>query len=351
MDTLSHGFAGAILSRPLAGRSGSSRAALLLGFVTAMLPDIDAVWAGDRIGYLRYHRGWTHSFVLMPLVSLGLALLSRAIWRQTPLWKLWLFCAVGQTSHILFDWITSYGTMFLIPLSRHRYSLDWVFILDPFFTGVPAAALVAAAIWRKRARAITAAGAAVLAAYIGMCAVLHARALSLWVALDRPPAGRRVAAVPQFLSPFRWLGLSEHESEMHAAFFDIGPFARGIPDPKPPDSVLDALRTLPDFYAAPERIVVRHFPSAPDSPWRNTARALPSVSTYLQFGRFPLESVTAKPDGSAEYTIQDLRFLPFFAGPWGRDESGGFSRQPFVYRVSFDAGGRVVEQGFVPVRR
>src|SRR5262249_6216743 len=157
--------------------------------------------------------------------------------------------------------------MFLIPLSRQRYSLDWLFILDPFFTGIPAAALVAAAIWRKRARAITAAGAVLLAAYIRVCALMHARALSLWIALDGPPAGRRVAVVPQFLSPFRWLGLSEHESEMHAAFFDIGPFARGLPEPKPPESVLDALRTLPDFYPPPERIVVRRFPSATDSPW------------------------------------------------------------------------------------
>jgi inner membrane protein len=350
LDTLSHGFAGAVLTRPLVGRSGA-RAALLLGFLTAMLPDLDALWAGGRIGYLRYHRGWTHSFVLMPLVSLGLALLARAIWRQTPVLQLWLFCAVGQASHILFDWITSYGTMFLIPLSRNRYSLDWVFILDPFFTGIPAAALVAAAIWRERARAITVAGAALLAAYIGACALLHARALSIWVALDRPPAGRRVAAVPQFLSPFRWLGLSEHESELHAAFFDIGPFARGVANPKPPERVLDALKSLPDFYPPPERIVVRRFPSAPDSPWRETARALPSVGTYLQFARFPLETVTAKPDASADYAIQDLRFLPFFAGPWGRDASGGFSPQPFVYRVSFDAAGRVVEQGFVPVRR
>jgi len=349
LDTLSHGFAGAVLSRPLAGRTGT-RAALLLGFVTAMLPDLDAFWAGDRIGYLRHHRGWTHSFVLMPLVSLALALLARRVWRETPLRRLWLYCAVGQASHIAFDWITSYGTMFLIPFSRHRFSLDWVFILDPFFTGIPAAALLAAAIWRDRARVITAAGGALLGVYIGICAVLHARALSLWIALDHPPAGRRVAAVPQFLSPFRWLGLSEHEGEMHAAFFDMGPFARGTSNPRPPDRVLDALKSLPDFYPPPDRITLRRFPSAPDSPLREKARALRSVQTYLQFARFPLETVTVRTDGTADYTIQDLRFLPFFGGPWGRDESGRFRREPFVYRVRFDAAGKVSEEGFVPGR-
>ena len=34
-----------------------------------------------------------------------------------------------------------------------------------------------------------------------------------------------MAALPQFLSPFRWLGLSDHGNALHYAFFDIGPFA------------------------------------------------------------------------------------------------------------------------------
>jgi inner membrane protein len=346
LDTLSHGIAGAVLARPAAGRGGA-RAALLLGFVTAMLPDLDFLWAGDRIGYLRTHRGWTHSFVLMPLVSLGLALLARAVWRDTALRRLWLLCAIGQASHIAFDWMTSYGTMLLIPFTRHRYSLDWVFILDPFFTGIPAVALVLAGIYRQRARAIALAGSAALLAYIGACGLLHARALEIWVALDRPPAGRRVAVVPQFLSPFRWLGLSEHEGELHAAFFDIGPFARGLPNPKPPDRILDVLKVLPDFYPPPGHLVTRRFPSAPDSPVREEARSLPSVRIYREFARFPLETVTRQADGSSVYSIQDLRFLPFFAGPWGRDETGRLGRQPFVYRMQFDAEGRVLEQGFV----
>ncbi len=49
---------------------------------------------------------------------------------------LWFYAAVGVLSHIVFDWITSFGTMFWTPLSRARYSLDWVFILDPIFSGI-----------------------------------------------------------------------------------------------------------------------------------------------------------------------------------------------------------------------
>lgn len=349
MDTLSHGLAGSVLTRAVA-QPRAARAALLLGFVTSMLPDLDFLWAGDRVGYLRVHRGWTHSFVLMPLVSLGLALLAHRLFRSARLSRLWLFCAIGQVSHIVFDWMTSYGTMFLIPLTRARFSLDWVFILDPLFTGIPAVSLIAAFVLRDRARVISAVGAAVLLSYIGFCAAVHARALEAWKALDRPPAGGRVAVVPQFLSPFRWLGVAEHADEVHAAFFDIGPFARGTDNPRPPDRVLDVLRVLPDFYPPPGRARVRRFPRAPESAVREAARALPEVRTYLEFARFPLETVTRAADGAAEYSIQDLRFLPFFMGPLGRDEGGRSMREPFFYRVRFDASGRPVERGFLPGR-
>ena len=61
-----------------------------------------------------------------------------------------VFGAVGIASHILFDWITSFGIMFWIPFSRRRYALDWVFILDPFFTGIVSLTLFAATIFRSR---------------------------------------------------------------------------------------------------------------------------------------------------------------------------------------------------------
>ena len=35
--------------------------------------------------------------------------------------------------------------------------------------------------------------------------------------------------------------------------------------------------------------------------------------------------------------MQDLRFLPWFTGPWERGGEEGIRRQPFVYRVRFDA--------------
>jgi hypothetical protein len=77
------------------------------------------------------------------------------------------------------------------------------------------------------------------------------------------------------------------------------------------------------------------------------ARALPDVQTYLAFARFPFLTVVPEKDGVSAITLEDLRFLPWFSGPWQRDPKGGLRRQPFVYRLRLDASGRVLDRSFV----
>jgi inner membrane protein len=346
MDTLTHGIAGSVLTRSLTPRPGA-RPALVLGAIAGMFPDCDFLFMADRMSYLRNHRGWTHSFVALPVFALGLALIGKLAFRRARLPQLWVFCAAAIASHILLDWITSFGTMFLVPLSRTRYSLDWVFILDPFLTGTAAVALVAALLWRGRARAIAAVGTVLLCTYVAFCAVQHGRALAAWRRIDAPAAGARIAVLPQFLSPFRWLGLSDREGEIHVAFFDIGPFARGVPNPRPPERPSEILRSLSDFYPPPSRAVLLQFRKPPESRLLVAARALPDVQTYLAFARFPLATVDPEPDGGAAITWEDLRFLPWFSGPWQTDRKTGLRREPFVYRLRLDAAGRPIERGFV----
>lgn len=346
MDTISHGIAGAVLGRSLTDRPGAPTA-LVVGAAAAMLPDLDFIYIGSRLDYLREHRGWTHSFLVMPFLALAVALVAKTFARKTRLTTLWLFAAVGILSHILFDWITSFGTMFWTPLSRVRYSLDWVFILDPLFTGIVLMTLVFALVDRTRGRRIAAVGSGLLVLYIAFCAVLHARALKAWKRLDVPPPAAKVAVLPQFLSPFRWLGLSELPDSVHAAFFDIGPFAEGADDPRPPERWGQILSSLRDSYPPPDRVRIQRFDRPPDSPVLEAARALPDIGIYMAFARFPLETVSPEKDGGAEVVVQDLRFLPWFTGPWERGGNQGFRRQPFVYRVRFDAGLHAVERGFV----
>ncbi len=346
MDTPSHGFAGAILGRSLADRPGA-RAALWIGFVAAMVPDLDFLFLSGQLDYLKNHRGWSHSFVYLPIFSFGIAAVSRHVFRRARLRDLWLFSAAGIASHILCDWITSFGTMFWTPISRERYSLDWVFIIDPFFTAISLVTLILSVILRARSRRVAILGTSLLAAYVLFCAVVHARALREWKRIDRPPPGAPVAVLPQLLSPFRWLGLSDHGGSLHASFFDVGPFARTMPAREVPEDLGEALRLLPNFYPPPARAQIRSFAKPPDSPVFAAARSLPDVRTYLAFARFPLATVLPQSDGTTTVTFEDLRFLPFFTGPWARTRHGGYTRVAFVYRVRLDALGRPLERGFV----
>jgi inner membrane protein len=346
MDTITHSLAGAVLGRD-ASDASTARAAFVVGAVGAFVPDLDFLLIHTRIDYLKEHRSWTHSFLVLPFLALAIALLAKPIARRTPLSRLWLFAAIGILSHILFDWITSFGTMFFTPVSRTRHALDWVFILDPIFTLISLATLVLAIAMRDRARSIALRGSAVLFGYILFCAAMHARATAIWRRMDPAPANARVAVLPQFLSPFRWLGLSEHEGEIHAAFFDVGPFAVGGGDPRTPQRWADVLPSLWEGYPPPERAKVRRYDRPPGSPALDAARALPDWSVYLAFARFPLETVHPEPDGGATVIVQDLRFLPWFTGPWESGGEQGMRRQPFVYRVRLDSALRAVDRGFV----
>jgi inner membrane protein len=351
MDTVSHGIAGSIFSRILTDRP-TARAALVLGLVGAMLPDADMFFLNTRIEYLRGHRGWSHTLLLLPVFALALALLAKLLYRyarHAPLSTLFLFAAVGIATHIAFDWITSFGIMFLIPFSRHRFALDWIFILDPYFTGIVSVSLLATTIFRPKGRLLSSLGAIILLAYTALCAVQHARAISVWKRMDSPPAGAKIAVLPQFLSPFRWLGLTDRADEIHVAFFDIGPFARGSSSPRPPTELSEVLSSLADYYPPPDRARIQRYAKPRHSDVLARAESMPEVRTYLDFARFPLATVREEPGGTTAISFQDLRFLPWFTGPWERESGKGmrFRRQPFVYRVRLDRAGRTVDLGFV----
>ncbi|HEX9148636.1 MAG TPA: metal-dependent hydrolase [Thermoanaerobaculia bacterium] len=351
MDTVSHGIAGAVFSRALTDRP-AARAALLLGLVGAMLPDVDMFFLNTRMAYLHGHRGWTHTFFLLPVFAIALGVLAKLIYRyarHARLSILVLFAAVGIATHIVFDWITSFGIMFLIPFTRRRFALDWVFILDPYFTGIVSVWLLATTIFRPKGRFLSSLGVLMLGAYVAVCAILHAKALSVWKGMDSPPSGAKVGVLPQFLSPFRWLGVTERPDDIHVAFFDIGPFARGNPSPHPPTRLSEIFSSLSDYYPPPDRARIQRYDKPRPSPALAAAEKLPDVRTYLEFARFPLATVRAESDGATSISFQDLRFLPWFSGPWERERGGGirFRRQPFVYRVRLDSTGRPLEGGFV----
>ena len=340
MDTLTHGLAGALLGRAAAKESAGAATAVCA--VAAMFPDCDAFFLPgswftlhDTLGYLQFHRGVTHSFLLAPLFAAGIAAIAKLFARRTKLPLLWLAALIGIVSHILFDWITSYGTMFFSPLSWHRYALDWVFILDPFFSGILVASLVAAIVFRRRSRAAAAAGSLLLFAYIGFCAAMHERALS---AASRKFPGARVAALPQPFSPFRWALFADRDAEIDVAYAHLGPAPAGFrrrASTAPRPGFGGVLADLREAYAAPESAEVESFPRNANAPAFLAARGFPDVAAWMRFARFPAISVESAGERGTRLILTDLRFR----GPW--------RRPAFQFEVVVSPQGREVASGFV----
>lgn len=121
--------------------TGLAMPALLL---SANLPDIDVL--GLFFGAtLAWRRGWTHgplALVALPAL-LAFALVAFDRWqsrrgtrpaarppvRLTPLLVL---CYVGATSHLLLDYLNTYGIRLLMPFSERWFYGDTIFIIDPW---------------------------------------------------------------------------------------------------------------------------------------------------------------------------------------------------------------------------
>jgi inner membrane protein len=344
VDTITHGLAGAVLGR--AAVRENAALAVAVGAVAAMFPDCDAFFIpgsppftlGDTLSYLEYHRGPTHSFLLAPVFALAIAGIAKIFFRRAQFGTLAGVALLAILSHIFLDWITSYGTMFFSPVSWKRYALDWVFILDPFFTGILVLTLLLAVIFRNHAaQEISIAGSVLLAAYIGFCAIQHRRALSVAGALMPGLSPGAYAALPQPFSPFRWALFADSGDSIRRAYVDIGPFARAQTRAPvaPPRSVGQAVRELPDYYPPPSAAQVDAFPTEERAPAVEAARQFHDVRTWYRFARFPVAALEPSADGATRVTLTDLRF----SGPW--------RRTAFQYEAIISPQGDEVSSGFV----
>src|SRR2546428_1021716 len=208
VDTLTHALSGALLARATA--SEEPRAIprrIAAGFFACAAPDLDFVFGyAGPVQYLLNHRGITHSLVLLPLWALALScLLAKAV-REPRGWRaLYGISALAIAAHIAGDVITSYGTMVLAPLSDWRAAIGTTFIIDPWFTGIILAGLLASA-FLYRSRWPSVAAMALLVAYVGFQFVQRQHALEFadQYAKTRGLSGARVTAHPRPVSPFNW---------------------------------------------------------------------------------------------------------------------------------------------------
>ena len=335
MDPLTHVVTGVTLSQLV---SSPSRAwAALAGLFFAILPDLDYVLIfSNRLSYLKHHRGFTHSVAALLLFALAIAGLGRLL--GGPRWfrPLFVIGVLVLASHLFLDWTTSYGTQLLNPFTRAKFTLDWVFIIDPYLTALLAVGALAALISAGWGRTLAAACLGLAGVYILLCGFYHHQALNLasQIFQESPGECSTLAALPQPLSPRRWLLMAASPGEIRQAFVELPYWPLGIKAPQPPEfQVPNDLLNRPQVpqatYRPPGGLEVFRWQAAssPAAALGPEARRL--LDTYLEFSRFPLLVANDQAPDSVTQTWLDLRFsVP------GRTI-------PFVLQLRVDQGGHL----------
>jgi inner membrane protein len=222
------------------GRAGLNRkTALATATLTlaAEAPDLDVLsrFGGSAFG-LNHHRGFTHSFLGVPIVAIAVVGFVYLLWRLRgrktrnpnlpPRWGLlFAYACLAGLSHILFDYTNNYGVRPFWPFSERWYSGDIIFIVDPILLVILTLGLILPALFslineeigvRNRTQAMPrgrlAATVALVAvvAYWGLREYEHSRALAALQSRNYNGADAiRASAYPHPVNPFRWYGIVE----------------------------------------------------------------------------------------------------------------------------------------------
>jgi inner membrane protein len=356
LEPLTHFLTGACL-----GRAGlNSRTALATATLTlaAEAPDLDVLgrFGGPAFGFA-HHRGFTHSFLGVPIdaaVVLGFVYL---IWRWRgrkvkdpklpPRWGLLFFYAcLAGLSHILLDFTNNYGVRPFWPFSEKWYSWDIVFIFEPIMFAILLLGLIVPPLFSlidkeigarsRKPRGRVAATMALIGVVLlwGLRDFEHRRAVNALAARTYENAEPlRVSAYPALASPFRWYGVVETP-----AFFALAPVDSLGPEVDPEGN-----------------LEIRYKPE--ETPIMLAAKKSYLGRVYLDWAQYPITETEELQPPQSGYIVEfvDLRFvqLPSLlgrAGARGRALSAGVELDKNL-RVVGDVYGVGKKQTLVPEPR
>lgn len=249
MEPLTHFFTGACMGR--AGLNRKTAYATLAGTLAAEAADMDVFWGlRGPVEVLKHHRGFTHTFIGVPVV---VAAIVGLIWllhrwlegrrarrreaarlspgepvplrlqpRQVHWGWLSLTTLLAALSHIALDWTNNYGVRPFFPFNPRWYAGSFMFIAEPVLWGLFFLAMVLPWLFGLTDREIgvrktkfRGRGWAIFA-LTGMAALWvfrwaeHAQAQALLenTKLTTEPV-KRMALQPYPINPFRWHAILE----------------------------------------------------------------------------------------------------------------------------------------------
>jgi inner membrane protein len=307
LEPITHFLTGAVLAR--AGFNRKTALATATMTLAAEAPDLDVFWGfkGPIYGFA-HHRGFTHSFLGLFLVSAVITGLMYLIWRLRgrrtnipdlpPRWDLlFLFAYIAGLSHILLDFTNNYGVRPFWPFSEKWYSWGVAFIVEPPILILLLAALVIPAFFRRRVSRQGLRGS--LAARVGLACIVMLWMTRAYEASEikgklrtqqfDTEAPVRVSAYPYWPIPsrsnwkteLRWAGIAETKTFLSLA--DVKPFSK---------------TTHYDWTI---------FPKFPDTPATLAAKRSYLGRVYIDWAQYPLLIETTDGQDTVVY-FSDLRF-------------------------------------------
>ncbi len=311
MEPFTHFLTGACLGR--AGLNRKTALATLTLTLAAEAPDLDVIsrfLGGPAFGFA-HHRGFTHSFLGVPLVSAVVLAFVYVFWRLRgrrtndpnlpPRWGLlFLYACLAGFSHILLDFTNNYGVRPYWPFSEKWYSWDIVFIFEPVMFVLLALGLVVPGFLSLVDREIGArsrgprgrVGATLALAGVvllwGLRDYEHRRAINALEA--RTYAGAdpiRASAYPTYVDPFHWYGVVET-----ANFFVLAPVSSLGPEVDPEG-----------------RLSIRYKPE--ETPITLAAKKSYLGRVYLDWAQYAITETEELEPPKQGYIVyfQDLRFV------------------------------------------
>ena len=295
MDPLTHALTGAAIKQ-LGFKRKASFAVLL---ISSLAPDLDYVsrfWGADV--FLRYHRGITHGVAALFLVPLIIGII---FGYKKGFLYFFFISLLGYGTHILMDLTTQYGTRVLSPLDWEQYSLDLVFIIDPYITiGLLLCVILG---WKnkKRAPVIAAVTLVLMVSYFAGRYYLHDEA--------RDFLKTKVDANTYTLCPLpndflRWWFVARSGDEYLTGFADL----------------------------FTQRVCIQERYKPVRDPLIERSREERAVKNFLYFAKYPYADV--EKEGDKTVVVWRELAYSFRAG------------DHFVTKVVFDKHGKVLSSGF-----
>jgi inner membrane protein len=303
LEPITHFLTGAVLAR--AGFNRKTALATATMTLAAEAPDLDIFWRfKGPVYYFAHHRGFTHSFLglfLMSGLTVGFMYL---VWlirgKRTnipdlpPRWGLlFLLAYIAGLSHILLDFTNNYGVRPFWPFLEKWYSWDIVFIFEPALYIILIAGLVLPLFFRRerkfpRGRRTAAIALIAVAVLYVVRDYEHRQALHALSQVEyesnagTPETPLRVSIYPYFWTVTRWSTVVETRD-----FF--------------------ATTDINSLTGTLNHDELAFYPKPPDTPATLAAEQSYLGRAYLDWARYPL--LSQKPAG--QNTIVDFRDLRY----------------------------------------